>query len=235
MRIIRPVMLALFLSFNVMHFCSADDTLKMRFKEKEKITYAVFFNGIPCGKVEWKYLGKETVEGKTADVLEVDSDTQIFKLLNLESQEKIFLEAQTHLPIKVVRDIVFFGKRDFIEESYNQEKGYVRIVTKNGNKKEEFLYQDAPIQNILSLLYFFPQDTDLQIGKFLTFNLPTNKIKIKFDSYRVLPKTKKETLFLVGRGARRFNLWLDKESKIPLRLEFIGAAGKIAIVSEEGK
>lgn len=234
MRGLQQIILTLLLSICVTS-CYAENSLKTRFGGKEKLAYAVFFNGIPSGKIEWRYLGQETVEGSLVDVLEVTSDTKILRLLNLESQEKVFLDASTHLPIKVVRDIVFFGKKELIEEIYNQKKGFVKITKTNTDKKENFLYQDIPIQNILSLLYFFPQDADLQLGKSLTFNLPTNKIKIKFESYRVLPKTKKETLFLVGSGARRFNLWLDKENKIPLRLEFIGMVGKIAIVSEEAQ
>ncbi len=39
-----------------------------------------------------------------------------------------------------------------------------------------------------------------------------------------------DTFFLVGRGAKRFNLWLDIVEKIPLRLEFITLAGKVTIL-----
>jgi len=43
----------------------------------------------------------------------------------------------------------------------------------------------------------------------------------------------RNTYFLVGRGAKRFSLWLDKEKKMPLRLEFISLAGKITVVRKE--
>lgn len=208
------------------------ENIGKRFKNKEKLVYEVSFNGIPSGYIEWKYLGKEDVEGKPADVLSVNSGTKIIEVLNLTSREKVFLDSKTHLPLKVERDITLFGKKEFIEEFYNQTEGYVKIVRSNSQSKEELFYQDKPIHNILALLYFFPKDIDLEKDKWMHFNLPTQKIKIKMVSQRVLSVDKKEknTYFLIGRGAKRFNLWLDKEERLPLRLEFVSPLGKIIIL-----
>lgn len=216
-------------------FALAED-IGVRFQGKKKLVYNVYFNGIPSGYIEWEYLGRQEIDGVTVNVLSVNSDTNIFNLLALDSKEKVFLDSKTCLPVKVERDIVFFGKKEIIEETYDQEKGQVKIKRSNSKELEDVLTQDTPIHNILELLYFFPRDVALEAGKWMTFNLPTQKIKIKMVKERVLKvnNVNQDTYFLIGRGAKRFNLWLDKEEKMPLRLEFISLVGKVTVVRRGG-
>ena len=208
--------------------------IKSRFNGSPSIDYKVYYNGIKVGKLKWEYLGKDTIDGKEVDALMLNSDANIFKLLNIQGDEKVFLDSETRLPVKVERDIVYFGKKELIEEFYDQKGGHVRVVKNNCSTSEQVLDQDGPIHHILALLYFFPKDHQLQKGEKQIFNLPTQQINIKLHSERTL-KTKDgkyDTYLLVGTGAKRFNLWLDKEEMIPLRLEFIMPLGKISIVRE---
>ncbi len=183
----------------------------------------------------WEYLGRREIDGQAVDVLSVSSDTKIFAFLDLTSKERVYLHSTTHLPLKVERDVVMFGRKELIEEFYDQEQGLVSIKRTPSKKEEEVLRQDKPIHNILALLYFFPQDVDLEKSEWMVFNLPTQKIRIKMIRERELKvgKEKKETYFLIGRGAKRFSLWLDKKYRIPLRIEFIFPLGKITIVKQE--
>jgi len=208
-----------------------------RFQNKEKLVYDVYFNGISAGYIEWEYLGRKEVDGIIVDVLSVNSDTNILNLLDLDSEEKVFLNSETSLPVKVERDIVFFGKKEIIKEVYDQEKGQIKITNSSSKESEEIFTQDIPIYNILQLLYFFPKDLVLEAGEWMAFNLPTQKIKMKMVKERVLKINgiKKDTYFLIGRGAKRFSLWLDKEEKIPLRLEFISLTGRITVVRKESE
>lgn len=210
------------------------ESIQERFKGKDSIVYKIFFNGIPSGYINWKYLGKQYLDGKEVEALSVSSDTKILKFLNLTSNEKVFIDSKNHLPVRVERDIVLFGRKEFIEEIYNQEEGTVTIIRRNSHVKERVLKQTSPIHNILALLYFFPKDIGLEKSRWMNFNLPNQKIRIKMVRQRILSTAagKKETYFLVGRGAKRFNLWLDKESRLPLRLEFIFLVGKISIVKQ---
>lgn len=207
-----------------------------RFQNKEKIAYSVYFNGIPSGYIEWEYCGRQEVDGVVADVLSLNSDTSIFNLLDLDSKERVFLNSETSLPVKVERDIVFFGKKEIIKEIYDQKRGQIKITRSNSEGSEDILTQDIPIHNILELLYFFPENLALEPGRWMTFNLPTQKVRIKMVKERALKinGAKHNTYFLVGRGAKRFSLWLDKEKKIPLRLEFISLAGKVTVVRKGG-
>lgn len=211
------------------------ESIQKRFKNKDKIKYEIYFNGIPSGDVVWEYLGKKLIEGKEVDALSISSNTKILKLLNLTSEEQVFLDSKTYLPVKVERNVVLFGKKERIEEIYNQEEGYVKIIRRNSAAKEDILYQDKPIQNILALLYFFPDNIPFEKGVWMFFNLPNQKIKIKMVKEKTLTlgDEKRDTYFLIGRGARWFNLWLDKKNRLPLRVEFVTLAGKITIKRAE--
>ncbi|MCK9615438.1 MAG: hypothetical protein M0R48_08040 [Candidatus Omnitrophica bacterium] len=208
------------------------EDIEERFGPEHSLFYEVFFNGIPTGKIEWRYLGREVVDGRNAEVILLNSDTNILKLLNLESKEKVFIDSKTYLPLKVERDVVFFGKKELIKEVYNQDTGLITITKSNSGKKEVYLRQKKPIHNILSLLYFFPKNIDLVKNKLLYFNLPTQKITIKmlYEKDIAFGKGTKDIYFLSGRGDKKFNLWLDKRERIPVKMEFIVPLGKITIV-----
>lgn len=223
------VLWAVFIFIN--NFSYGDD-IKDRFNGESAMRYDVFFNGVPTGKIEWQYLGKDTVSGRMTDVIFLNSDTNILKLLNLESKEKVYIDSATYLPLKVERDVVFFGKKEKIREVYNQDTGVVTITKDNSSKKETLLHVTKPIHNILSLLYFFPKNIDLVKNKPLYFNLPTQKVTIKmlYEKNIAFGKGKKDIYFLSGRGDKRFNLWLDKKERVPIKMEFIVPLGKITIV-----
>jgi len=210
-------------------------SIKNRLGDKDSINYRVSFNGIYSGTINWQYLGQEMFEGASVEVLRVMSDTKIMSILDLESDDKVFLESQTALPLKVERNLLVFGKKEIVTELYNQKKGYVELINKTTEVKKSIIYQDKPIQNILALLYFFPDNIKLIPGKWMDFNLPTCKIKIQFVKERILDSEGEKigTYFLIGRGAKRFSLWLDKKTRLPLRLEFISLAGKVTISRDE--
>ncbi|MFH1504541.1 MAG: hypothetical protein ABIH08_04035 [Candidatus Omnitrophota bacterium] len=230
------ILLVLLLTVCLANFCFAQN-IEKRLRGKRKILYKVYFNAVPVGEIEWKYLGREAIGDREADVLFLDSDTDIISLLSLNSKEKVFIDTLTQLPCKVERDVIFSGKKEFIEEIYDQDKGCVKIRKFNSHSEaeEETLCTDKPVHNILELLYFFPEDIELKKGKVMNFNLPTQKVQIKFITERVLKQgdSKEETYFLKGSGDKKFNLWLDKEKKLPLRLEFILLVGKLTIVRQD--
>ncbi|UCG34586.1 MAG: hypothetical protein JSW17_03540 [Candidatus Omnitrophota bacterium] len=208
--------------------------IEKRFNGKGKLTYKVYFNGLPAGSLEWEYLGKEKLGDKEAEVVGLNSCTKIFKFFNMQGDERVFLDSSTYLPLKVERDIVCFGKRELIEEIYNQDEGYVE-VSNSRLKDIKCFRQDKPIHNILALLYFFPEGVKLEKGKQIYFNLPTRTVKVKVASERMLStrRGKRPVYLLVGRGGKRFNLWLDKEERLPLRVDFLLPLGKISIVKRD--
>ena len=235
-RLAQSLLFLFIFIFLISHSIIADDSLKARFNGQADLAYDVLFNGIPMGNIQWQYLGQESIEGKSADVVLLNSNTNILQLLNVESKEKVFLDIQTHLPIKAARDVTFFGRQETIEELYNQDDGYIKITRRNSTTKEETLKQDKPIHNILSLLYFFPKNLKLENGKQFDFNLPTQKVNVKViceKTFSLNKSKKRRVYYMVGSGAKKFNLWLDKLERIPLRLEFIVPVGKIILVKKD--
>ncbi len=230
------VFLALFfISFNL----AAQEQLEQRFNESRSIRYNITFNGIPSGYIDWRYLGKDLIDGREVLAISIESSTDILRLLNLVSREEIYLDAHTNLPVKVKRDVELFGKKEVIEEIYDQKKGKVTIVRKKDKEEvvEEVYEQDVPIHNILELLYFFPKEISLKEkkGEWMEFNLPNQKVQIRFNSKRELDVDgqRKEAYFLEGKGARRFNLWLCQENRLPLRLDFLFLIGRVRIRKEK--
>lgn len=212
--------------------CLFAQDIASRFKDNQKINYDVYYNFGYCGYVQWKYLGKKKIGPNIADVLSVDSETNIFNIFDLVSDEKVFLDSKTHLPLKVERDIILSGKKELIEETYDQNTGRVTIKRKSGRTTEKVYQRTPPVSNILALLYFFPANIELENDKWMEFTLPNQKIRIKYIEERTLKTedAEEETYFLLGRGAKRFSLWLDKKTRLPLRIEFILPIGKVSIV-----
>ena len=83
--------------------------------------------------------------------------------------------------------------------------------------------------------YFFPAAKGLTPGQKFDFNLPTAKVHVEVRSLTKIKmgSREKEAFFLVGTGGKRFNLWLDKESLVPLRLEFLFPVGSVMIVRND--
>lgn len=212
-------------------------SIEERLEGRDTLSYDVSFNRIPSGTIQWKYLGRQTIDGRDLEVLSVSSDTKILSLFDLTSSERVYLDSKTYLPYKVERDILLYGKKELITEYYYQDEGYVKIERTNANEatKEEIYQQDKPIHNILALLYFFPDNVPFEDGTWLNYNLPTQKIRVKMVRERLLSASGKEedTYFLLGRGAKRFSLWLDKKNRLPLRLEFVFPVGKVIITPRD--
>jgi hypothetical protein len=87
----------------------------------------------------------------------------------------------------------------------------------------------------MALLYFFPAAKGLTPGQKFDFNLPTAKVHVEVKSLTKIKigAQEREAFFLVGTGGKRFNVWLDKEKLVPLRLEFLFPVGSVAIVRSD--
>lgn len=212
-------------------FYSYPADIHEQFEKHKILTYRIYFNGINSGYIQWQYKGVRKIKGKDADTLFLTARTKILKLLSLASEEKVFLDTNTHLPLRVERKVLFFGKRENIREEYNQEKGYVVISKSNSKSKRTKINKTPPINNILALLYFFPEKENIETGKVFYYNLPLQKIRIEVLKENSLnyQGTKRSAYLLSGKGKRNFRLWLDKKSKTPLKIEFPLLVGKITI------
>lgn len=208
------------------------DEEKLLFRLGEKNSYKVNFNGIYVGRIEWEYLGRSIIDNKLIDKLLLSSDIKILKLFSIKSKERLFLDSKTHLPLKIERDIEFFGKKERILEEYNQSQYYVKItkVTSSGTE-EKIIQQKTPIHNVIALLYFFPRDIKLDLQKSFSFNLPTQQLQLKVTAHKMLETRKGsyEVYVLEGKP-RKYRVRLEKEKRIPLQIEFPVMLGRVTIL-----
>jgi len=204
---------------------------KSPFKLGEKFLYKVNFNGIYVGRIEWEYLGSLRMDNKLVNVLRLSSNVKILKLFSIQTIEKLYIDFDTHLPLKVERQVKLLGKQEEILEEYNQKENYVKITKVAASGTEEKIIKlKAPIHNMITLLYFFPRDIKLRLRESLSFNLPTQKIRIKVTALKMVDTARGsyEVYVLEGRP-RKFKVWLEREKRIPLRIEFPVMLGRITI------
>lgn len=202
------------------------------FKIGEKSLYRVHFNGIKVGTIELEYQGRKKIDKIWQDVIRVTSNVKILKLFQIESQELLFMDKDTYLPLKVQRKVKFLGKEESILEEYQQKEGRVKIIQTKGKVTESRLVRvSPPIHNILVLYFLYPLGLkDEAIGKTYEFNLPTRKISIKLKEARRISTHKGIEEFYIWEGSpRRFEVWLKKIERLPMRLEIPVFLGRIVI------
>lgn len=227
------IIVMLIIDFGFYNNILSAENLERRFKGAKNLVYDVSFNGFKVGTFNWQYLGKDKFAQRDIYILLAKANTNIIGIFDLLNEEKIFLDRKTFLPLKVERQVSYFGKKEILEEFYNQDKGLIRVV--EDKNKDKILQQDKPINNILTLMYFFPKDIELKEGSKLYFNLPTQKLSIDVVSdkeFLITPEGKKEAYFLVGKGNRDFRIWLDKKDRLPLRLDSTSFLGRVVIAKQ---
>jgi hypothetical protein len=218
-------------------FAQDEAGIEKRFNGKTVLSYDVVSGGKKSGYVKWEYKGKDRLNDKAVDVLRVDSEAKILAFFDLNSHETIYLDSKNYLPVRVERNLVFFGNKELIIEHYDQDKGLVEVAKSVNGKPLHLdrLKQNKPICHIMALLYFFPAAKGLTPGQKFDFNLPTAKVHVEVKSLTKIKigAQEREAFFLVGTGGKRFNVWLDKEKLVPLRLEFLFPVGSVAIVRSD--
>jgi len=229
-----------------------DVALELRtspFKIGEKFLYRVDFNGIKVGTIELEYQGRKKIDTSTLlsvngersrtidklwqDVIRVTSNVKTLKLFQIESEEVVYMDKDTYLPLKVQRKVKFLGREESILEEYQQKEGWVKIIqTKDKTTEERLIKVNPPIHNILILYFLYPLDLkDEAIGKTYEFNLPTRKISVRLKEARKISRYGKgrEEFYIWEGSPRRFEVWLKKTERLPLRVEIPAFLGRIVI------
>lgn len=212
---------------------AAREEKPLPFEIGEKFLYRVNYGIIKVGEIEFEYLGREKIDGIWQDVIRLGSNVNILRLFQIESEELVYIDADTYLPVKVQRRVNYSGTRELILEIYQQEEGRVRITQeKDGITEEKLLEAEPPIHNALALYFLYPFELEAEaLGETYEFNLPTRKINIKLKKLERVParETVEEFYILESLPPRRFRIWLNKTERMPQRIEIRAFLGKIVI------
>lgn len=193
----------------------------------EKLSYEVTFNRLKAGTIDFEYLSRKD----NVDLVVVTTKVNVLNIFRIDSKDSVYIDSVTCLPQRVERDVVFFGRPEHIIEEYNQKDGWVNVIQeKDGKVKNQIIPQAPPIHNSHSLFFIYPLDLEGNVGKELDFNLPLEKVKIKVKGLRKAVTSQGEREFYVCEvNPKRIVLELDKEKRVPLKLEMPALWDKLVI------
>jgi hypothetical protein len=178
----------------------------------EKITYGVKPFG---GWTEYNDLGIIDFNGKPARLVIFKTEAN-----GLKDTEKIYSSTDYLSPIRVERDVAWFG-RETITEEYDQKNYTVTIKKVKGKKiSTQVLRADGPINHAI-LLSFFPRTIpQLDVGWSFTIRLP-QKFEVKLvsiDDIKVYAKRYKAYHFISIPD--KFEIWVNTEHpRVPVKIK----------------
>ncbi len=204
-----------------------DETESQKKNEVEEIFYQLNYKGFKIGQAKMVLYSDMDLEGKDTILITFETDTAFF-----DDTERVFIQKDTLLPIRVERDISQFGRRYSIREDYDQLNFTVK-VHKEGedvvtiNKKQN-------IHNPISAIYYVRRLERFEKGGAIPLIFPLIELKTNLENIENinLPKGKFSAL-LFKSIPDRFSFWLSNdERRLPLKLEVQGAFGYSALMTE---
>ncbi len=198
------------------------------FSKGETIIYNVNLFGIKIGESHLLFSGKTTLGNLPVELIILSTN-----VINLQDEEKIYVDSQTFLPLRVERKVVFFGKKmDIIEEHDQKNNLFTLTKTESGKTTKEIVKSDKPMQNIISLIFLFRKSKIFEIGEEIPVALPLVNLKMKVTSLVDFnTANNKYKAYLFESVPSKYRIWIDEgKYKIPLRLDGAAGFGNTAMV-----
>ena len=194
------------------------------FKDGERLTYEVRYNGVKVGRSILTFNGEKDMEGKPAYHI-----TFFTKIPSLKDTEEIYADKDTFLPIEVHRKVnKKIGFSDRIIEKYDQENFKVDISSKSKLRSKSFSIQkDAPIHNAILLSYYYRAKESFDENERIKVSLPTMDFEVMFKGMETIetPLGEYESYAFMS-DPPKFKLWLSTDKKrIPLKIKNPGTLG----------
>ena len=186
----------------------------------ERILYLIS----PLGRSEYNNLGLVDFKGIKANLV-----TLSYKVLFVDSVEKIYSDPESLLPYKIERTISKLWWKEYITEEYDQTKFTVVIKKFKGKKlvKEQIIKANSPIQNVIPLLFYLSKIPDFKIGWHFTAHIlaefKPEVVSIKLELVSVdqisVPAGKFQAYHFKSIPAK-FEIWINKNTpQVPLKIK----------------
>ena len=200
------------------------------YNQAEKFTYEATFNGLKVGTFNFEYKGRKD----NLDLVIVTNKINVLNIFQIDSTESVYIDAYTCLPKRVERQVVFFGKPEYIVEEYNQNDGWVNIVQEKGVKtKNTLIPQKPPIHNAHSLFFVYPLKLEDKIGSSIDYYLPLEKVNIRVKEIRsVATPDGIKQFYVLEVNPKKIIIELERDKRMPLRLEMPVLWGKLVITKK---
>lgn len=201
------------------------------FAPGEVVKYTIKKMGMKAGKAQVTFKGDVDLDGRKLKLIVFRSEG-----FNFWDEEKIYVDPESFLPVRVERDLNIFGKKEKIIEYYSPPNGKIRIVkTASGKTTEEILDKDKAVENIYGFIYRYRMQGDFAQGRSLNIMLPTKEVTIQVKKRQTI-KAGGQTYeaYYMESDSKEYRLWFDaSEHHIPLRIDGAVGFGKTAMVMEE--
>jgi hypothetical protein len=190
----------------------------------EKIRYAIKQSAVKVGEATLEFQGETYRDGKKYTLIVFTS-----KGFNFYDEERIFVDGATLMPLRVIRDLNIFGKKEQIMEDYDQASGTIRVTkVAHGETTEQVLKKEGAIDNIYAFLYRFRGQSEFKKDATYDLKLPTldiNIAHIKSMTFNAAGKVYQASL--MRSIPPKYSIWMDESDKhLPLRI-----AGSVGIAN----
>lgn len=204
------------------------------FRDRETIKFGVYATGLRVGSGLLSYEGLDDSSGLPLQHI-------IFRVstLSVEDTEEVFGTPDFKSPVRVVRRIKLFGKKENIVEEYSPDVHSVEITKKIGvaEPTKQKIAVDGSLQNVLLLVYRLRNLKDLKVGGVFEIILPTQRFDLLVRDRRAVrvPLGTFDAFYLESRPPK-YRIWLStSEERIPLRLQGLIAGGAAYLAASEIK
>ena len=204
---------------------------ELPFRKGETITYTIKKMRVNSGQATLTFEGEVEVAGQKAYLINFKADGPGFL-----DEEKIYLNVDTFLPIRVERnvDIGMMRKKEKIIEHYNGQE--VKIVkTAGGKNEEQVIKKKEPMENLYGFIYRYRKEGSFKLGDSLQMNLPTADVKLKLVKMeKVKAEDKDQEAFYMESNPKKYKVWFDTtDRKVPLRIDGAIGFGSTAMILKE--
>jgi hypothetical protein len=213
--------LAVCLALMIMSGTSAAGEAAPPFAPGERIVYTIKKLALNVGEMTLAYSGPVTKDGRECLLLELS-----VRALNFTGDDKIYLDPLSFYPLRVERDLVFFGKKELIAEDYDPGAGTVKVTkTAGGETTVQTIRKEGALENIYGFIYRYRASGRLDENQELKIRLPTQDVTMTYRGPRPVHSLGgKQVAYYLESSPPAYRIWLDTSPrKVPLRID--GAAG----------
>jgi len=192
----------------------------------EKIIYAIS----PVGRAEYNDLGEVVIDGKKFDCV-----TFRVQVMGFDDTERIYIDKQSRLPVRVERDVSTWLGRQYLVEQYDR-KNFQLTIDKYKNKrkiKQYVIKKDGPIHSPVLLPFYLRTIGDLNIGWAIKARFPEEFV-IRLESFDdVTTPTGKYKAYHFTSTPSKFEIWISKDDlHLPIKVKVLGGFGYTLVMKK---
>lgn len=199
----------------------------------ERITYQVRLGKLNLGTAVFEHLPYAELQGRKVNLMTFET-----RLARFTDLERIYIDPETFLPLRVERYVSTWPFPEEIIEEYDQEK-YTLIIKKIKNNRQEeiVIRKDSVINNAILLPYYIRDIAKLEPGYNLMAGLPTQEFIIELVAMEeVSVAAGKVMAYRFESRPRKFEIWISAdERRVPVKINGTSGLGYTLVLQEYSK